>query len=85
MGNKVARRAAQQLLDGKVGRISDNTSVLLAGNGAYALVLFGNTIAIRYADRLKVTTAGWPTVTTTNRLNALPGVCRYRGCGATYT
>ena len=43
------------------------------------LVLHGNTIAIWTKDNdLEVTLAGWPTPTTRERLNALPGVTAYQ-------
>lgn len=38
------------------------------------LLLHGNEIAKRAAEGLYVTTAGWNTVTTRERLNGLPGV-----------
>ena len=38
------------------------------------LFLFGNCIARRDRERIQVTTAGWNTKTTRDRLNMLPGV-----------
>ena len=47
----------------------DNTST-----DGQRLLLFGNVIAEHRPDGLYITTAGWPTTTTKDRLNALPGV-----------
>jgi hypothetical protein len=39
------------------------------------LILFSNTIAYRYDDgSIEITTCGWNTVTTRERLNGIPGV-----------
>lgn len=38
------------------------------------MFLFGNMIAVRVGNRLQITTAGWNTVTTRERLNGLPNV-----------
>ena len=38
------------------------------------MYLFGNLIANRVGNRLQITTAGWNTATTRERLNGLPNV-----------
>lgn len=53
-----------------------NTEVEVLPN-VTVLKLFGNEIAFRYNNperTLSITDAGWPTVTTKERLNALPNV-----------
>lgn len=44
------------------------------------LKLHGNTIARRFfqSRKLEITDAGWPTRTTRERLNGLPGVCVFQ-------
>lgn len=54
----------------------DNTEVEVLPN-VTVLRLFGNRIAYRYNDperTLSITTTGWLTKTTKERLNAIPGV-----------
>ena len=57
-----------------------NTEVEVLPN-VTILKLFGNEIAFRYNNperTLSITHAGWPTVTTKERLNALPNVRIYQ-------
>lgn len=61
----------------------DNTVVRVEEN-VTVLELFGNPIAYRYNDpekTLTITTAGWDTVTTRERLNGIPGVSVYKKGG----
>lgn len=54
----------------------DNTEVEVLPN-VTILILFGNRIAYRYNDpdrTLSISTAGWFSKTTKERLNAIPGV-----------
>ena len=51
-----------------------NTTVLVTEDNTATLALFGNIIAKQEDGVLSITTAGWPTSTTKERLNALPGV-----------
>jgi hypothetical protein len=54
---------------------SKNTSVVVDDRGGVSLCLFGNVIATRdERPQVSITTAGWPTTTTKERLNGLPGV-----------
>ncbi len=71
---KISEQAAQALLDGKRFK-SGNTKV--SGSGEkWGLYLHGHKIAEYHADDgvLFITTAGYSTMTTKERLNALPGV-----------
>lgn len=52
----------------------DNTSVISWGDLSY-LMLHGHKIASLDRQGLFITTAGWNTNTTRDRLNGLPGVC----------
>ena len=52
-----------------------NTKVEVDSDGTAYLKLFGNTIAVHNNDgTLNIQTCGWSTVTTKDRLNALPSV-----------
>lgn len=56
-----------------------NDSSIMGPMGIYSLALHGNTIATRFADgSINATLAGWPTVTTRDRLNALCDAIRQR-------
>ncbi len=64
----------------------DNTAVEVFPNGTF-LKLCGNTIACLYNDpnnTLSITTAGWNTVTTKERLNGLDAVHVYTRKGQLY-
>lgn len=63
-----------------------NTSVEVTPN-VTILKLHGNAIAYRYNDpkkTLSITDAGWPTPTTKERLNGIPGVNIYQKKGIWY-
>ena len=65
---------------------SQNTQVVVFPN-VTVLKLFGNKIAYRYNDperTLSITTCGWDTATTKERLNALPGVKIRQKAGILY-
>ena len=71
---KISEQAAQALMDGERFK-SGNTKV--SGSGEkWGLYLHGHKIAEYHADDgvLWITTAGYSTMTTKERLNALPGV-----------
>jgi hypothetical protein len=60
---------------------------LRSGNDATdgtTLSLHGNVIARRAGDTLHITHAGWPTNTTKERLNGLPGVSIHQKAGQWY-
>lgn len=56
---------------------SGNTRVYQDSEGATILALHGNPIARRSGTSIQITTAGWNTLTTRERLNGLPGVRVY--------
>lgn len=61
--------------------IKSNTSVYVI-KGAVYLELFGNMIAVMHNnDELQITTAGWNSRTTRERLNGLKGVHVYMSKG----
>ena len=75
---KISKDAARALMSHKKFK-RGNTWVSVDDSGAAYLILFGNTIACHEADgRLKITNAGYATVTTKDRLNALPHVSIYQ-------
>ena len=75
---KISSDAAAALMSYKKFKRS-NTQVTVDESGAAYLYLFGNMIACHEADgTLKITDAGYSTVTTKDRLNALPHVSIYQ-------
>lgn len=66
--SKTHQKVIEAFLQGKSAKISNTQT-----NGK-ELFLFGNCIARRYGDDMQVTTSGWNTVTTRDRLNMLPNV-----------
>ena len=72
---QITRLMRDAFLDGTPFR-KDNTEVRVEDR-TVAIYLFGNKIAARseyYPDRIMITNCGWDTVTTKERLNALPNV-----------
>jgi hypothetical protein len=67
---KVSVEAAVAFFNSKERKFS-NTEVRVYWDGTVKLYLFDNLIAERYMDKLIITNAGWNTVTTKDRLNAL--------------
>ncbi len=87
--SKISEQAAQALLDGKRFK-SGNTEVVQVEEDptgeTFHLILHGSVIA-QYdigEDWLSIRTAGYPTVTTKDRLNALPGVRVHTSKGQLY-
>ena len=75
---KISSDAAAALMSYKKFK-RGNTQVTVDESGAAYLYLFGNMIACHEADgTLKITDAGYSTVTTKDRLNALPHVSIYQ-------
>ena len=66
--SKTHEKVIEAFLQGKSAKISNTQT-----NGK-ELFLFGNCIARRYGDDMQVTTSGWNTVITRDRLNMLPNV-----------
>ena len=77
---KITQQAVKAFLNGKSRKIG-NTEVEAQAGGVTRLLLFGNLIALRQRGELYIQTAGWPSNTTKERLNALPGVSigQYKG------
>lgn len=78
MIRKITREAQAALLAGKYYKKA-NTAVL-----GDALYLHGNEIARISDGVLSITLAGWPSVTTRERLNGLPGVSLSQKKGVQY-
>lgn len=74
----ITKKAVAAFLAGKKFR-EDNTRVEIRTDFTQDithLILHGNVIAIKYfaTGKVEITTAGWNTPTTKERLNGLPGV-----------
>jgi len=72
---KISQDAALAFMQGKNFKRA-NTEVYISLNNRIVLSLFGNPIAFRElgSNSISIRSAGWSTVTTKDRLNALPGV-----------
>lgn len=83
MSRKITKESIAAFLSGKRFNKA-NTSVLVNEDAGpdqmAALYLYGNCIARRYlaTGKLEITTAGWSTRTTRERLNGLPGVAVFQ-------
>ena len=66
--SKIHQKVIKAFLEGKSCKVSNTMT-----NGS-ELFLFNNCIARRDGEKMQVTTAGWNTVTTRDRLSMLPGV-----------
>ena len=74
-GNRKISQAGAEALYARSKLHQSNTSVTLDDEGNWVLQLHGNMIAkITDQNLLYITTAGWNTPTTRERLNALNGV-----------
>ena len=75
---KISRLASIALMNRRKFKQS-NTEVEVHVGGSATMKLFGNVIAVHsYAGTLSITNARHPTVTTKDRLNALPHVSIYQ-------
>lgn len=84
MSTKVASEAVHALYAGKSFR-KGNTEVRRMPYGLAVMYLHGSAIAALFPNgRLEVSLAGWPTVTTRDRLNALPHVRVHQDQGIQY-
>ena len=70
---KITREAYQAFIN-KEPFAKSNTTVQVSEDGTVTLSLHGNIIAKQVNSTLSITSAGWPTNTTKERLNSLPGV-----------
>lgn len=72
--NKISVAAARAFMRRKPFKRSE-TQVVVYEDGTSNLLLFNNKIAVYKPDgRLYITYSGWPTRTTTARLNSIPSV-----------
>ena len=69
---KITKIATSNFINSKAFKLA-NTEVFLL-NGCTKLALHGNTIAKHRNGVLEITTSGWRTRTTLERLNGIPGV-----------
>jgi hypothetical protein len=72
---RISQKAADAFMNGKAGRVSDNTVITIDGT-VVQMRLFENLIALKLSDRILVSNGGYMVMsnTTKDRLNALPGV-----------
>lgn len=81
---KITRSAYQAFIHKKPFAKS-NTTVRVSEDGSEVqLLLHNNVIAKRVNGVLSIRTAGWPTATTKERLNSLPGVRIHQAKGVWY-
>jgi hypothetical protein len=69
---KITQDAVNAFTNGKNFK-RGNTQVIVSGDRV-TLLLFGNAIATMEHGELYITSAGWQTLTTRERLNGLPNV-----------
>lgn len=67
---KITKEATSALYCGERFN-KDNTQVYINCDGNYAMSLHGNTIAVLKQDGLIISSQGWETVTTKERLNGV--------------
>jgi hypothetical protein len=81
---KITKEAVNAFLQG-YDYSNSNTKVLASGNTVSStMTLFGNLIAIKNADYISITNAGYFTATTKERLNGIPGVSISQSKGVWY-
>ena len=80
---KITREAYQAFINSNPFKKS-NTEVQVSEDGTVTLLLFNNVIAKQVGGILSITTAGWPTNTTKERLNSFPNVHIQQRKGAWY-
>ena len=71
---KITREAYQAFINKKPFKKSNTEVQVLEDSGIVQLLLFNNLIAKQVGGTLSITTAGYPTNTTKERLNSFPGV-----------
>ena len=70
---KITEEAIEAFIDGK--RFKKRNTEVYEGEFTTFLILHSNVIAYRYDDgSIEITTCGWNTPTTRERLNGIPGV-----------
>lgn len=75
MSRKITKEVIEAFMNATQIRKA-NTSIVVDGS-LVKMYLHGNLIAVRDSakDRISITSAGWQTNTTKERLNGIPGVC----------
>lgn len=80
---KITQQAIDAFMNGRAFK-SGNTSVI-ADQSSSKLLLHGNMIALKTVSTgISITHAGFPTVTTKERLNGIPGVRIHQKAGKWY-
>ena len=82
MARQITEEIVKAFMNGTNKKIS-NSEVHADCTGVY-MYLFGNLIAERVGERLRITLAGWNTVTTRERLNGIPRVSISQKKGRAY-
>ena len=72
MSRQITENAVRAFLLGD--NFNQSNTTVQADCTGVRMYLFGNLIANRVGNRLQITTAGWNTLTTRERLNGLPNV-----------
>lgn len=67
---KITKQAVNAFMNGDYFRL-DNTEVYCEAGGTMVMLLHGNPIAKRTGREVQVTTGGWETRTTLERINAI--------------
>ena len=80
---KITREAYQAFIN-KEPFTKSNTVVQVSEDNTVTLLLFNNVIAKQVGGILSITSAGYPTNTTKERLNAFPGVRIHQSKGVWY-
>lgn len=71
---KITQEAYQAFINKKPFKKSNTAVQVSEDGGVVQLLLFDNVIAKQVNDTLSITSAGWPTNVTKERLNSFPGV-----------
>ena len=82
MSRQITNEIIRAFMNGENKRISN--SEVKADCTGVRMYLFNNLIAERVGDRIRITMAGYPTNTTRERLNGIPGVSLTQKKGIQY-
>ena len=82
MSRQITDEIIRAFLNGENKKISN--SEVKADCKGVRMYLFGNLIAERVGNRIRITMAGYPTNTTRERLNGIPGVSLRQEKGIQY-
>ena len=81
---KITQSAYQAFINKKLFKKSNTEVQVLEDGGIVQLLLFNNIIAKQVGGILNITSAGYSTITTKERLNAFPGVRIHQSKGVWY-